>query len=90
MQEWFTVEEAARYLRVSKRTIYKLTQEGKLATYRLGRQRHRRFQRIDLDRVASPVEMGSTEGTPPTQVRSADSVLLRVWDNPQDSAYDAL
>ena len=27
-QEWFTVEEAAEYLRVSKRTIYKLTEGG--------------------------------------------------------------
>jgi len=29
-KEWFTVEEAAEYLCVSKRTIYKLSAEGRL------------------------------------------------------------
>ena len=37
MQEWFTVEEAAEYLRVSKRTIYKLTEEGRLPAFRIGK-----------------------------------------------------
>lgn len=90
MQQWFTVDEAARYLRVSRRTIYKLTQEGKLVTYRIGKQRHRRFQRVDLDRVASPIKMDITDEPPPTYPGSTDAVLLKVWDNPQDSAYDDL
>lgn len=33
-QEWFTVDEAAEYLRVCKRTIYRLCQEGGLVGYR--------------------------------------------------------
>jgi len=49
--EWFTVEEAARYLRVSRRTIYKWTKEGKLPTYIIGDRRHRRYRKIDLDGV---------------------------------------
>jgi excisionase family DNA binding protein len=40
-KEWFTIEEAAQYLRVSKRTIYKLTQEDRLPAFRIGRERHR-------------------------------------------------
>ena len=47
--EWFTVEEAARYLRVSRRTIYKWTKEGKLPTYVIGDRRHRRYRKSDLD-----------------------------------------
>lgn len=90
MQEWFTVDEAARYLRVSRRTIYKLTQDGRLATYRIGKQRHRRFQRVDLDRVASPIKMDAMDEVPSAQVGPPESALLRVWDNPQDSAYDEL
>ncbi|MBI3977170.1 MAG: helix-turn-helix domain-containing protein [Chloroflexi bacterium] len=50
-QEWFTVEEAAAYLRVSRRTVYKLVEEGRLPAYRIGAERHRRFRREDLDRV---------------------------------------
>ena len=49
--EWFTVEEAARYLRVSKRTIYKWTKEDKLPTYIIGDRRHRRYRKSDLDNV---------------------------------------
>lgn len=49
--EWFTVEEAARYLRVSRRTIYKWTKEGKLPTYIIGDRRHRRYRKSDLDNV---------------------------------------
>ena len=50
-QEWFTVVEAAEYLRVSRRTIYSLVQRGRLTSYRIGKQRHMRFRRADLDRV---------------------------------------
>jgi len=33
---WFTVAEAAEYLRVSRRTIYKMTVEGRLPAFRIG------------------------------------------------------
>ena len=49
--EWFTVEEAARYLRVSKRTIYKWSSNGKLPTYLIGDHRYRRYRKDDLDNL---------------------------------------
>ncbi len=49
--EWFTVDEAAKYLRVSRRTIYKWTKESKLPTYIIGDRRHRRYRKGDLDNV---------------------------------------
>ena len=58
-QEWFTVDESAAYLRVSRRTIYKLVEEGRLQAYVIGNERHRRFRRGDLDlvpRAAVPVD----------------------------------
>ena len=55
--EWFTVEEAARYLRVSRRTIYKWTGEGKLPTYIIGDRRHRRYRKSDLDNVPRLVKI---------------------------------
>jgi len=49
--EWFTVEEAANYLRVSKRTIYNWSRSGKLPAYIIGDHRYRRYKKIDLDNV---------------------------------------
>ena len=49
--EWFTVEEAAHYLRVSKRTIYKWSRNGRLPAYLIGDHRHRRYRKDDLDKV---------------------------------------
>ncbi len=54
--QWFTVEEAAWYLRVSKRTIYKWSKDGRLPTYLIGDRRHRRYRRDDLDKVPRPAE----------------------------------
>lgn len=55
-KEWFMVEEAAEHLHVSKRTIYKLTKEGRLPVFRIRKERHRRFYKEDLDRVPRPGE----------------------------------
>jgi len=52
--EWFTVEEAALYLRVSKRTIYKWSRNGRLPAYLIGDHRHRRYRKDDLDKVPRP------------------------------------
>jgi len=89
-REWFTVEEAAEYLRVSKRTIYKLTQEGRLPAFRISEQRHRRFRKEDLDKVPrSGDETKESEGLLTLTAR-ADPVLAEVWDNEKDAAYDRL
>jgi excisionase family DNA binding protein len=89
-KEWFTVEEAAEYLCVSKRTVYKLTREGRLTAFRIGRERHRRFRREDLDSV--PRRLGETADSEPLLRLSAraDPVLAEVWDNEKDAAYDRL
>lgn len=48
---WFSVEEAADYLRVSKRTIYRWVRDGLLPGYRAGPHGPWRFRREDLDGV---------------------------------------
>ena len=58
--EWFTVEDAATYLRVSKRTIYKWTKEGKLPAYIIGNHRHRRYKKTDLDNLPRLFEIRNT------------------------------
>jgi len=54
--EWLTVEEAARYLKVSRRTIYRWSEVGRLPVYIIGNHRHRRYKRTDLDSVPRRVD----------------------------------
>lgn len=90
VKEWFTVEEAAEYLRVSKRTIYKFTKEGRLPAFRISQERHRRFRKEDLDKVPRPSgETTSMEGLLKLSAKS-DPVLAEIWDNEKDAAYDKL
>ncbi len=48
-QPWYTVEEAAKYLRVTRQTIYNYMAEGILPYYELKIGRGRRLRREDLD-----------------------------------------
>lgn len=47
-QSVMTIEELAEYLKVSKSTLYKLAQEGKVPGQKVGR--HWRFHRAVIDR----------------------------------------
>lgn len=87
-KEWFTIEEAAKYLCVSKGTIYDLTQEGRLPAFRIGRERHRRFRKEDLDKVPRPGEDTKNLGALLTLTARADPVLAELWDNDRDAVYD--
>jgi len=89
-KEWFTVEEAAEYLCVSKRTIYKLSAEGRLPAFRIGRERHRRFRKEDLDKVPRPGGEAANVETLFKLSAKADPVLAEVWDNEKDAAYDRI
>jgi excisionase family DNA binding protein len=88
IKEWFTVEEAAEYLRVSKRTIYKLTEEGRLPALRIGRERHRRFRKGDLDNVPRIADEKLTSEALLKLSAKSDPVLAELWDNDRDAAYD--
>jgi len=90
LQEWFTVDEAAEYLRVSRRTIYKLAREDRLPAYLLGRQRHRRFRREDLDKVLRPEACQEPINEVLEMTAKSDPVLAQIWDNEMDSAYDRI
>jgi len=89
-KEWFTVEEAAEYLCVSRRTIYKLTREGRLPAFRIGKERHRRFRKEDIDKVPRPGEETANVEALLKLSAKADRVLAEVWDNEKDAAYDRL
>lgn len=85
-QNWYTVDEAAQYLRVSRRTIYQLVKEMQLAPYKVGRAGHRRFKQEDIDAVMRK-EQDIAEST----LRASDDpVLAELWNNDNDAEYDRL
>jgi excisionase family DNA binding protein len=90
VKEWFTVGEAAEYLCVSRRTIYKLTKEGRLPAFRISKERHRRFRKEDLDRALRPNQEVASLDIPAKLTARADPVLAELWDNEKDAAYDRL
>ena len=89
-KEWFTIEEAAEYLCVSRRTIYKLTREGRLPAFRISRERHRRFRKEDLDKVPRSAEEARNMENMLALTARADPLLAELWDNDKDAAYDRI
>jgi excisionase family DNA binding protein len=87
---WFTVEEAAEYLCISKRTIYKLTKEGRLPAFLIGKERHRRFRKEDLDKVPQPGGEILQADEIIRLTAKTDPVLAELWDNEKDAAYDRI
>ena len=55
MDEYLNLVEAARYLGISRMTLYKLIHEGKLATFQSELNRTVRLvRRADLDQLRQP------------------------------------
>jgi hypothetical protein len=74
-QEWFTVDEAAEYLRVS-------------VGYRTSKRGYWRFRKEDLDKALKKgAPEDDTEGLV-ALTATADPVLAEVWSNDKDAAYD--
>lgn len=47
MDSWMTLEEVAQYLKVSKDSIYRLAQKGKMPAYKIGNLW--RFKKEEID-----------------------------------------
>ena len=85
-QEWYTIDESASYLRVSRRTMYQLIHDGQVAAYRVGSGGNRRFRRDDLERLMQPEDSEELQA----MTAAADPVLAELWDNEKDAAYDRI
>jgi excisionase family DNA binding protein len=66
LPEWLTVDEAAKYLKVHRTTIYDLCDRGVLPYFELKGARGRRFKREDLDSLLEP---GGQHGDKTTRTR---------------------
>ena len=86
IKAWYTIDEAADHMAVSKRTVQQLIRDRQLIAYRIGRGGHRRVKAEDLDSAMhrdDDVGIGSMTALD-------DPVLAELWDNDQDSVYDRL
>jgi excisionase family DNA binding protein len=89
-KEWFTINDAAEYLCVSRRTIYKMTKEGRLPAFIIGEDRHRRFRKEDLDKVPKTSKKLELIEDCHVLTASSDPVLADIWNNDNDSIYDKI
>ncbi len=87
-QKWYTVSEAAQYMRMSRRKIYQLCAERALTGYRAGGRGHRRFKKEELDCVLK--KDTREEGITEALTAAEDPVLADIWDNELDAQYDNL
>ena len=80
------MDDAAKYLSVSKRTVQQLSRDGDMVAYRVGRGGHSRIRRTDLD---GPMHR-EDHSRLVELVGAEDAVLSELWDNEQDAAYDQI
>ncbi len=85
-QKWYTIDESASYLRVSRRTMYQIIRDGQVAAYRVGSRGHRRLK---LDDLESLMRLEDSENLQ-AMTAAADPVLAELWDNEKDAAYDRI
>lgn len=82
---YYTLEEAAKLLKLHPQTLRRWIREGKLSAQRFGKQWRLRAE--DIERAARPAlqkeagELGRFE-------RVALASLAELWDNEEDSIYD--
>jgi len=62
MSEWLTSKEAAAYLKVTRRTLYRWMEEGRLPFFVMASGR-RRVRKEDLDALLKPGEPGGEGAT---------------------------
>jgi hypothetical protein len=61
-----------------------------LPAFRIGKERHRRFRKEDIDKALRPGEEIANVETILKLSAKADPVFAEVWDNEKDAAYDRL
>ena len=83
-----TLTQAAAFLDISKSTMYRLVDHGKVRSSKVGRQW--RFRKEDLDKVPrAPDEVKNMDSLLALSAPT-DPVLTQLWDNEKDAAYDQL
>ncbi len=70
---WMTMDEIAKYLKVSKETIYKMAQKGQIPGSKIGNQWRFRRERVD-----SWLEGQSNESSPTSNAQFTNQITAPV------------
>jgi excisionase family DNA binding protein len=84
---YYTLEETAALLRVPRRSIRELLENGVARGIKIGR--HWRILGRDLLQLPQAEEMTDAELTR-SLLRLSEPAFMKVWDNDEDSVYDGL
>jgi excisionase family DNA binding protein len=84
---YYTLEETAALLRVSRRSILELLESGAALGVKIGR--HWRILGRDLLQLPQRDEWTDSE-LRRSLMRLSEPAFARVWDNDEDSVYDGL
>ena len=85
-QVWYTLDEAARYLRVPREIIRRLVIQRHLTAYRVTGKGNERFKPGDLEALMQPVEVPKKIVIDSSKMLSPE--LQDLWDNELDAIYD--
>lgn len=83
---YYTLEEAAKLLKLHPQTLRRWIREGKLSAQRFGKQW--RLRPEDIERAARPALQKKEAGEWSRFERVALGSLAELWDNKEDSIYD--
>ena len=83
-EAYYTLEEAAKMLKLHPQTLRRWIREGKLPAKRYGRQFRLRLE--DIERSAQPTLHESEELSNFDQ--TALAAIADLWDNEEDAIYD--
>ena len=92
--EWLSIGEAVRQLKVGRTTLHRWVKQGRLPAYRLG-PKAVRIRRADLERLITPVsgtgeEVTAVNETPPTPFQTSPATIRPLTDEQQHQQLTAV
>ena len=92
--EWLTIGEAMRQLKVGRTTIHRWLKQGRLTAHRVG-PKAVRIRRADLERVITPIhdtraEVTGVKETQPTPRHPSPTTIQPLTDEEQQQALAAV
>ena len=87
-QAWYSVDEAARYLRLPREIIYRLITQGHLPAFKATGRGNERFARGDLDGLMRKMEIPRKSLIDTGKTVFLDPAMADLWDNERDAIFD--
>ena len=92
--DWLTIGEAVRHLRVGRTTLHRWLKQGRLTAYRVG-PKSVRLRRADLERLVRPItdtgeEVTAAQETESAPIHNSLATIRPLTDEQQQQALAAM